>query len=147
MRGHEVVMKLRLFVVLLLFVILTINAPAEDFTDSGNAFLRQCSVVEKTSERITLNEAAESTACATYIGGLEDGIILEQYVAETQLHTKVPMPYCTLDAGLENQQVVRIVLKYIRENPATAHISTRMLFLIAMEKAFPCPEADSKKKH
>jgi Rap1a immunity proteins len=141
-------MNLRLLVALLLTAILSFNATAaEDFTDSGNAFLRQCSVVEKTSERITPNEAAEITSCATYVGGLEDGIVLEQYVAETQLHTKVPMPYCIPDAGVENQQVVRVVLKFIRENPAMAHISTRMLFLVAMERAFPCPESDSKKKH
>jgi hypothetical protein len=46
-------------------------------------------------------------------------------------------PYC-MSEDVTNAQMVRILLKYIRANPATAHLPTATLFGSAMKEAFPC---------
>jgi hypothetical protein len=41
-------------------------------------------------------------------------------------------------SGVENAQLVKVVLKYIRDNPEDAHHSTRVLIIGALAKVYPC---------
>jgi hypothetical protein len=36
-------------------------------------------------------------------------------------------------------QLVRIVLKYVRENPEKANLGTGGLIILALREAYPCP--------
>jgi hypothetical protein len=62
--------------------------------------------------------------CFSYVRGLDDGMGV--------LRTPFCEPYVT------NAQLMQILLKYIRDNPEKAHLRTAVLYLAAMEKAFPC---------
>jgi hypothetical protein len=138
-------MKRSLVVLFFLSAIFSVNAAADE-TDSGNEFLRYCYVVEKPTAEMTTSEMADGRACLNYIEGLQEGILYERYFAEDESHPRVPMPYCTPDKGLQNGQLARILLKFIRDNPAKSHKSTGVLFVEAMGEAFPCPETTPKKK-
>jgi len=92
---------------------------------SGNAFLSTCALAGKTSNELTSAQMGAMSDCLPYVRGLDDGIGL--------LNT----PYCEPD-GLTNGQVLRIFVKYINDNPESAHLQTSKLYLLAMEKAFPC---------
>jgi hypothetical protein len=41
---------------------------------------------------------------------------------------------------LTNGQLGKILLKFIKDNPAKAHFATVVLFMGAVEAAFPCPK-------
>jgi Rap1a immunity proteins len=96
--------------------------------ESGNAFLRVCSSVETATSTLT---RVESIACTAYVRGLNDGFGYGAVSSDKQ------PPYC-IGASPEAGQVTKIVLKYIRDNPAQAHLETAILYLDAMKKAFPC---------
>jgi hypothetical protein len=108
--------------------------------DSGNAFVRLCSSMEKldADKEMAEFERVQVMGCAAYVQGLSDGMVFESGFMENG-KIKAPLPYC-LAEGVEVGQKVRITLKYIRDNPAKAHLPTRVLFFYAMGQAFPpCP--------
>lgn len=114
------------------------HAQAQEFPfTSGNAFLRLCSGVEK--EQRSPEETQRGTGCLLYISGFVDGVETGQ--TATRVQTKqdnLPRPFCRPD-NVETAQLVRIVLKYIRENPEDAHHPTGLIALWAFQKSFPCP--------
>jgi hypothetical protein len=73
-----------------------------------------------------------------YIGGFMSGVVYEQRFAEAATGRKVPAAFCVSN-GVEEIQTIRIVLKYIRDNPADAHLSTAGLIIDALRKPYPCP--------
>jgi hypothetical protein len=81
-----------------------------------------------------------ATVCAAYLMGLSEGIAIESTFGASG-GGKAPIPYCLADTyEVEQGQKVRILLKYIRNNPEKAHMVTAGLFINAMGDAFPpCP--------
>ena len=74
-----------------------------------------------------------------YIAGFVQGV--EFGNTTTMVQTKqesLPKPFCR-PGGVETGQLVKIVLKYARDNPEDAHQPTMMVALWAFQKAFPCP--------
>ena len=105
--------------------------------DSGNAFLRLCSTMD--AQTRTEAEDLNLVACASYLQGLGDGMLIEHYrIAIVSVAKVGNPPFCPPDGGVENGQKVRILLKYIHEHPAQAHKKTALLFGWAMQEAFPC---------
>lgn len=102
--------------------------------DSGNAFLGLCSTLEKgeTTAAITDHELE----CVFYIKGFVSGVEVEY--AGIMEQTTAPIPFCRPE-NTENGQLVKIVLKYIRQNPKDAHQPTKFVAMRALQKAFPCP--------
>jgi hypothetical protein len=70
------------------------------------------------------------------VKGLLDGVLLQISLSRSPDHAEL-FPYC-VSGDVTNAQVVRILLKYIRANPTTAHLPTALLFGSAMKEAFPC---------
>ena len=103
--------------------------------DSGNSFLRICSAVEK--ENRTQTESENVMACLAYVSGFGDGVLVERSFARVNMGRKVSAPFCR-PSGVEKGQIIRVVLKHIRDNPADAHHSTASLILSALRKAYPC---------
>jgi hypothetical protein len=132
---------------LLLLVVAVCLAPAaaqdEMLWDSGNAFVRFCSSMDKPSKEGTGAENLQNAVCASYVSGLDDGVQLELSVFRVESKAKITGKYCYSGGieGIEQGQIVRILLKYIRNNPEKAHDPVPVLFLLAMQEAFPpCPE-------
>lgn len=134
--------------VLSLFVLCTIALPAfsEDsfakFTKSGNAFLSTCSVIDKDSSKLTDIEAIQVAACTEFIEGLIQGVELESYYVGSIYAIpsgNAPTPICMpLPTEVTNGQIIRISLKFIRENPDKAHMQTAGLVALALKGAFTC---------
>lgn len=114
----------------------------ENLSDSGNAFVRACSVIENPSSASDPQQVA-ATACSAYVMGLSEGIAIESSFAGAKSGSgRASIPYCLADTyEVEQGQKVRIILKYIRNNPETAHMVTAGIFINAMGDAFPpCPQ-------
>lgn len=104
--------------------------------DSGNAFVRRCSVAD--SERLTGADTGNVLECVAYINGFAEGVEYEAFFATAKINQKAPAAFCLPDRS-ENGQIIRVVLKYIRDNPAEAHEHTAILIIKALGKAYPCP--------
>jgi hypothetical protein len=102
-----------------------------DMSASGNQFLATCGDVP---DMVHLTEMG--FGCAAYVDGLMGGIALfadKGGILERE-------QYCS-PSGVTVGQAVRLLVKYIKDNPAIAHVETRMLMLSALVAAFPCPPA------
>jgi len=132
-------MKTLLVLVLLLLARGTfVSAQAHEFPDtSGNAFARLCSVIDKDVETMIHTDYGDEMACLGYVSGFVNGVEFEAGYAEAQAGRKLHKPFCRPD-DTENGQLIRIVLKYIRDNPEEAHHQTAVLVMNALAKAYPC---------
>jgi hypothetical protein len=116
---------------LLLAAVIVCSGPAvgqtkEHIWKSGNIFLSTCAIeADKTTEELTMAQLNATSDWVPYLRGLDDGISL------------VGAPYCEPDR-VTNGQSEQIVVKFIRDHPERAHWNTGLLFLAAMEKAYPC---------
>ena len=128
-----------LWLIALLFTVLAVplSAQNQEFPwDSGNAFVRVCSVLDK--DTWAALENINVVSCTAYVSGVVDGVNYEQSFAEHVTTRKPPKPYCVPEP-IENGQEIRIVLKYIRDKPEIAHLPTAPLIMSALSKAYPCP--------
>jgi Rap1a immunity proteins len=139
--GETIPLMKILWLFTLLFSLLAVplSAQTREYPeDSGNAFLRVCSAFDKDTDKIPTTEAENVFRCLGYVGGFMSGVVYEQRFPETATGRKVPAAFCVPN-GVEEVQTIRIVLKYIRDNPADAHLSTAGLIIAALRKAYPCP--------
>jgi hypothetical protein len=109
---------------------------AQQVSRSGNAFLQDCSVADKAVDDLKSSELLRADVCLAYVAGLLDGVSLEISLSRSPSHSEL-FPFCVSE-HVPNGALVRILLTYIRANPATADLRTAELFGSAMKEAFPC---------
>jgi hypothetical protein len=102
---------------------------------SGNAFLRLCSAVDK--EDKTSTEWTWVMACTGFVSGFTSGVTFGTEYAADKAGRKIPLLFCR-PVEVENGQIIRILLKYIRDHPEDAHQPTSFLLINALRKALPC---------
>lgn len=78
-----------------------------------------------------VEKEARRLHCIGYLQGANDMLRLLNDFLKANL-------VCAPDEGLSNDQVVRIVMKWIEDNPEKMHIPGRTAVLMALMKAFPC---------
>jgi hypothetical protein len=119
---------------LLLFLLFVVAAvPAQDSKpdiSTGNGFQNKCAVVaDKDVQSLTGIETNDLVYCLGYVTGLHDGMLVVEAVRNKF--------YCLPD-GVTTGQILSILVKYVHENPETAHERTAILFMGALKRAFPC---------
>jgi Ssp1 endopeptidase immunity protein Rap1a len=112
------------------------SAQTPDLPDqSGNAFVRVCSAIEK--DQHTDLETLHVLSCMSYVSGFVQGVFWEAEFVKTNTNKEMRKPFCR-PKDVENAQLVKVVLKYIRENPEEAHEPTAVLIISALAKVYPC---------
>ena len=110
--------------------------PHEFSSNSGNAFIQLCSVVEK-DENLTAPEIQYTAACTGYVKGIVDGVSEEVAFAHAVTDREPPKPFC-LPKDVETGQLISVTLKYIRNHPEETRKSAAFLIAKALREAFPC---------
>ena len=112
----------------------------ESLETSGNTFLRICSVADKeeNTEHLSVDQKVALTSCLNFISGFTNGVEVEMLFVENATKQSSHAPFC-VPASVENIQIVRVVLKYIRDNPAAAHRKTNSLIMFSLGERYPCP--------
>lgn len=129
---------LLLVALMCLAVVCHAQGNTEQFWETGNGFLRICNSADKLSKDWTDSERSMAFACLTFLEGLRQGVILEIDLSRSTGHGAL-FPFCVPEE-IEGGQEIRVLLKYLRDNPAKTHLRTAPLFAMAMKDAFPCPE-------
>ena len=133
-----------LWLISLLFAMLVVpmSAQTPEFpSTSGNACLRMCPAIEKDDQ--TEKEFSSVIACISYTQGVVQGALAESSIEQAGKGT--PAPFC-ISPEVNNSQMVRVTLKYIRKVPEQSHMPTVFLLLDAMKGAFPCAAKHPAKK-
>jgi len=107
----------KLLVLLAYFFILT--AQAQD----GNKLLQQCTAALD----VKVSDPLYAGYCFGYIEGVRMAISVYS-----------PKVFCLPSGGITNGQAVRVVKKYLEDNPAKLHLDSFVLTVISFREAYPC---------
>jgi hypothetical protein len=75
---------------------------------------------------------AGQLACMAYIDGFLDGMLLQSIV------TKRSPVACIPSEGRSKDQMRRIIVKHLEDNPKDLHLPARVLVLAALADNYPC---------
>jgi hypothetical protein len=124
-------MKKTLFVaVLCLLGALPIRAEVYD----GNKLLELCKHFDTPEATVTGADKIEMGYCVGYISGIKDAVYMVQIAQKSGSTYDVCLP----SDSIENGQAVRVVYKWLQDNPGKLHMPAMTLILKAFQRDFPC---------
>ena len=104
-----------------------------DISRSGSNFLEFCSSIDSEGNRSPVR-IYNDAMCLGWVEGFEDGFTVhDELLSVPEKDRMVCMP-----RGVSTIQIVRIIKKYITDNPEKAHRPTRYIASLALARAFPC---------
>jgi len=110
-----------------------------DIAESGNNFLAMCSAIDKAQDRWDEVDFLHLGVCQGYMEGLQEGIGLAFSFVKKGEGSLEDLGVCFPSGGtVTTEQMTRVVLKYIKDNPEKAHQRTATLVVLAGKNAFPC---------
>lgn len=104
-----------------------------DISRSGTNFLKVCSSVDSEGNRNPVRIYNDAT-CLGWVEGFAEGFTVHDEllgVPERDRMACVPRQVTTV-------QTIRVIQKYIADNPDKAHRHTRYIASLALARAFPC---------
>ena len=134
---------MRLILVPALLGILFVRSPASsgqksateqpDISTSGRDFLEVCSSVDSEGTRDAVRVQRDAT-CLGWVQGFTDGFLVYGELLSVPRRDRM----ACVPRGVSTVQIVRIIKKYLADNPGKAHRPTRYIASIALAGAFPC---------
>ena len=110
----------------------------DDWKGDGSSLLTNCSLAVRVfdGEKLSSVDATEGTFCVDYISGIHDTDFMVQMLEE---HEKITlMKHACPPSNASTAQAVRIVVKYLHDNPERLHMPASVLVTDAIRSAFPC---------
>ena len=107
-----------------------------DISKSGRNFLEVCSSIDSERNRDPARIYLDA-ACLGWVEGFGDGFTVhEELLGVPKKDRMVCVPH-----EVTTIQAVRVIKKYIADNPEKAHRPTRYIASLALAGAFPCKES------
>jgi len=104
-----------------------------DISRSGSDFLEVCSSIDSEWNRNPVRIYNDAT-CLGWVEGFTDGFTVhEELLSVPKKDRMACVPH-----GTTTIQTVRVIKKYVADNPGKAHRPTRYIASIALAGAFPC---------
>ncbi len=104
-----------------------------DISRSGRDFLEVCSSVDSEGNRDAARIQRDST-CLGWAQGFTDGFLVYGELLSVPRRDRM----ACVPRGVTTIQIVRVVKKYLAENPGKTHRPTRYIASIALAGVFPC---------
>ena len=98
----------------------------------GNTLLTQCTQVERFMDNKKAGAESDIGMCLGLVQGVRTTMLLTEPLLDQKHRT------CWPTDGIDNGQAVRIVLQYLRSNPALLHHDEVLLMMLAFRKAYRC---------
>jgi hypothetical protein len=111
---------------------------AASYAGDGNELLQQCTQAERLMDGETTDDEFGAGLWLGTIAGVQMTlkIVRTNGGDDAAINTYIP-------SGVNNGQGVRVVLAYLRANPAMLHELDMALIILALNAAFPCDSSDS----
>lgn len=97
----------------------------------GNELLTQCQSYIKLIDDEKNYSSVNAGACGGFVQGVDSTV---QFYSEV---LKKDEKYCTPD-GVTNTQIVRVVVKFLKDNPQILNKNKTSLVWMALMDAYPC---------
>jgi len=122
-------MKLIRFIVIACFInsVFLSGAHAD-----GNRLLKECQVAERFMDTKEMSDPFDAGMCWGLIQGVKNTLIM----LENNIHPDFKI--CPPTRDISNGQITRIVLRYLKNNPASLHEPESKLIIQAILEAYPC---------
>ena len=108
-------------------------AEQPDISKSGRDFLEVCSRIDSEGNRDAARIQRDAT-CLGWIAGFTDGFLVYGELLSVPRRDRM----ACVPRGVTTVQIVRVIKKYLANNPGKAHRPTRYIASIALAGAFPC---------
>lgn len=102
----------------------------------GNRLLEYCTSSVQFMDNGSFSsgtQSAQAEWCVGYVTGVMDVLDLSRKHAD-----KADQKYYPCLAGIASGQAIRVIVKYLRENPERLQERAVTLSLAALQRAFPC---------
>jgi hypothetical protein len=110
------------------------SAPEQlDISRSGRDFLEVCSSVDSEGNR-DATRMQRDALCLGWVQGFTDGFLVYGELLSVPRRDRM----ACVPRGVTTTQIVRVIKKYLADNPGKAHRPTRYIASIALAGAFPC---------
>jgi Rap1a immunity proteins len=108
-------------------------AEQPDISRSGSNFLEICGNIDNQPNGDSIRVHNDAT-CLGWVEGFQDGFTVhDELLAVPERDRMVCMP-----RGVTTVQIIRVMKKYIADNPEKAHRATRYVASLALAHRFPC---------
>jgi hypothetical protein len=108
-------------------------AEQPDISRSGSDFLQVCSSIDSEWKADPVRIHNDAT-CLGWVEGFGNGFTVhDELLSIPQRDRMICMP-----AKVTTIQIVRVMKKYVADNPDKAHRATRFIASVALARAFPC---------
>jgi len=108
-------------------------AQQPDISRSGSDFLQVCSSIDSEWKADPVRIHNDAT-CLGWVEGFGNGFTVhDELLSIPQRDRMICMP-----AKVTTIQIVRVMKKYVADNPDKAHRATRFIASVALARAFPC---------
>jgi Rap1a immunity proteins len=108
-------------------------AEQPDISRSGRDFLEVCSGVGSGGDRDAARIERDAT-CLGWVEGFADGFLVYGELLSVPRKDRM----ACVPRGVTTTQLVRVIQKYLADNPGKAHRPTRYIASIALAGAFTC---------
>lgn len=125
----------------LAFLVLLPTVRAEEkwnWHDDGNSLLTFCSLEVRLfdGDSLTGAEQVEAGYCVGYVTAVGDVLTTTGEIQKDK-GIKLIEPVC-VPKSVPTGQVIRVLVKYLKENPEQLHYPADVLTIGALRRAFPC---------
>jgi len=105
-----------------------------DISRSGSDFLNLCSSIDGELNGDVAVRIHNNATCLAWVDGFRDGFsVHDELLGVPEKDRMVCIP-----RGVTTIQIVRLIKKYIADNPDKAHRATRFIASLALARAFQC---------
>jgi Ssp1 endopeptidase immunity protein Rap1a len=109
------------------------GTPEPDISRSGRDFSEVCSGMGSEGNRDPARLFRDGT-CLGWVAGFADGFLVHDELLGVQRRDRL----ACVPRGVTTIQIVRVIQKYLADNPEKAHRATRYIASLALAGAFPC---------
>jgi hypothetical protein len=102
----------------------------------GNELNDECSVALRSIEHPTSMDGFRTGACFGLVDGIRETLMLWNTV--DSLHNEAIYHGC-IPAEVTVEEAVKVVMKYLNDNPAQLHQRDAFLVVAVLSKGYPCP--------
>ena len=109
------------------------SAEQPDISGSGSEFLEVCSGTDSEwkGDPVSIHDGA---TCLGWVEGFRDGFTVhDELLGVPEKDRMICLP-----RAVTTVQIVRVIKKYVADNPDKAHRATRYVASLALARAFPC---------
>jgi len=131
-------MRILLLSVVFLLISGSCVVAQDDWKADGSSLLKKCSLAVRIfdGEKLSSTDAVDGGICTGYLRGSHDTDFMVQMLEEHQKITL--MKHACVPSNSSTEQIVRIVVTYLRDNPERLNMPGSVLVTDAIRSAFPC---------